>query len=162
MNNIIRTYHAYAEKAPTVSRAIVGSVIIIAFLGFLDAFYLTLMHFINRVPPCSILEGCETVTSSAYAAIGPIPVALLGAFYYAFFVISALVSFHKRTSAPLSVALFVTPIGMVFTLYLIVLQLFIIDAICIYCMGSALTSSLLFGVWLAVWSQHYRHLRTEA
>ncbi|MEK7600706.1 MAG: vitamin K epoxide reductase family protein [Patescibacteria group bacterium] len=162
MNNIIRRYHAYAEKAPTVSRAVVVSVIGIAFLGFLDSLYLALLHFINRVPPCSILEGCETVTSSAYATIGPIPLALLGVFYYAFFVITALASFHKRTSAPLSVALFLAPVGMLFTIYLIVLQLFIIDAICIYCMGSALTSSLLFGMWLAVWSQHYRHLRAEA
>lgn len=161
MNNIIHTYHAYAEKAPTVSRAVIISVIIVAFLGFLDSLYLTLLHFINRVPPCSILEGCETVTSSAYAAIGPIPVALLGVLYYAFFVIAGLVSFHKRTSAPLSLALFAAPLGMLFTIYLIVLQLFIIDAICIYCMASALTSSLLFGIWLAVWSQHYRHLRAE-
>src|SRR5690348_14780226 len=61
---------------------LIGGAIILSFLGFLDAAYLTILHYKNVIPPCSIAHGCETVLTSQYATLGPIPIALLGVFFY--------------------------------------------------------------------------------
>ena len=63
-------------------RRLVFALLGVAPLGFADAVYLTVEHYANRVPPCTILHGCEQVTTSAYSFFYGIPVALLGALYY--------------------------------------------------------------------------------
>ena len=55
---------------------------VLAFLGFLDAVYLTVLHYKNAIPPCTIAHGCETVLTSSYATIFGIPIALIGAGFY--------------------------------------------------------------------------------
>ena len=53
----------------------------LSLIGFIDAAYLTVSHFMSVIPPCSLAE-CETVLSSKYADIAGMPIALLGALYY--------------------------------------------------------------------------------
>jgi uncharacterized membrane protein len=40
--------------------------------------YLTITHYEESLLVCNVVSGCETVQSSKYAMIGPVPVALLG------------------------------------------------------------------------------------
>ena len=54
----------------------------VSFFGFLDATYLTINHYQGKIPPCSIVVGCEIVTTSRYSLFLNIPVALIGAIYY--------------------------------------------------------------------------------
>ena len=54
----------------------------VSFLGFIDASYLTIKHFVGTPLPCSVLKVCEEVTTSQYSVIGGVPVAMLGAIYY--------------------------------------------------------------------------------
>ena len=129
----------------------------VSFLGFLDASYLTVKHFVGTPLPCSVLRGCEEVTTSQYSVIGGIPVAMLGAIYY--LVIFALIFLflkRKRLSSAsdnnirgnedglLNLAARLTIIGLLASLWFIYLQLFVIKAICLYCMFSAFTSITLF------------------
>lgn len=116
----------------------------ISILGFLDAAYLTLEHFLNRVPPCSIVAGCEQVTTSVYSIVAGVPVALLGAVYYLFVLMLVIVYLDTKNEIILRVVARLTIIGFVASLAFVYIQLFVIGAICLYCMFSALTSTTLF------------------
>ena len=123
---------------------------IVSIIGFLDASYLTTKYYLGTPLNCSVFEGCELVTTSQYATIFAIPVALLGAFYYllifilSFMYLDAGVHFITRMLPPL------TLIGFFASVWFVYLQLFVIRAICIYCMGSAASSTILLIMGLAV------------
>ena len=130
----------------------------VSFLGFLDASYLTVKHFVGTPLPCSVIHGCEEVTTSQYSVIGGIPVALLGAVYYlAIFILILSVLRRNMFSSCgaenvalanedklLNLTARLTVIGLLASLWFIYLQLFVIKAICLYCMFSAFTSITLF------------------
>ena len=109
---------------------------VVSFLGFADATYLTLEHFLNRIPPCSI-GGCETVLTSDYAVIAGIPLAVMGMLFY------LTVFFMVTTGKTQWLKLFVS-IGFAVSLLLLGLQAFVIHAFCLYCLGSLTTSTLLY------------------
>ncbi len=133
-----------------VSKKLVFIFLLVAFLGFLDATYLTIEHFRGVAPPCTILEGCEQVTTSKYAVVLGVPVALAGSFYYlAVFVLSVL---YLQTGkfGFFKLATLATVFGFLFSLWFLYLQLFVIDAICVYCIFSFLTSTALLVLgWVA-------------
>jgi uncharacterized membrane protein len=103
---------------------------VVAVAGVALAAYLTYVHYQPEALVCSIGGGCETVQHSKYAVIAGIPVATFGlAFWIAALV---LVAWDSETTRTLVVALAV--IGIVFSAYLVILQLFVIDATCTWCM----------------------------
>ena len=127
--------------------------LIVAILGFADASYLTFEHYMGVIPPCSVTEGCATVLTSGYSVIFGVPVSLLGAIYYfvvAFGAFMYLESKHGKGeiaahhSVILKWTLIATALGFGMSLWFVYLQLFILHSICIYCMGSATTSTVLF------------------
>lgn len=122
----------------------------LAFIGFLDASYLTVKHFTGGPVPCSIFE-CDTVLSSPYAAVGPIPVALFGAAYYLFLFFCAIANFDGKTRMFLFAAR-ATVLGFLASLAFMGLQAFVLRAFCLYCVISAVISTLLFaiGFWAVV------------
>src|SRR3989338_4991444 len=65
--------------SPTKKTILIG---LFSFLGLIDASYLAAKHYAGTIPPCAIVKGCEAVTTSQYATIGGVSVALLGAIYY--------------------------------------------------------------------------------
>src|SRR5665811_1198486 len=72
--------------------------LVLSFLGFIDASYLTIVHYRDALPNCSILKGCDIVTTSALSTIGGIPIALFGALFYlalSFFAILIITHPHK-------------------------------------------------------------------
>jgi uncharacterized membrane protein len=126
-----------------LSRAAFVFLFIVAVLGFMDATYLTIEHYSNVIPPCSI-GSCETVLSSSWATVGGVPVALAGAVYYLFILVLLMVYRDGKNEKVLRATLVFTVLGMIATIYFVALQLFVLHAICIYCMGSAITSTTLF------------------
>jgi len=129
---------------PKIHRGIVIAFFSAALIGFIDAAYLTFEHFLGRVPPCSILHGCEKVTTSPYAEVFGIPLALFGAIYYFTLLVLIIAHFDLRKQIILKLAALITPVGFLSSLYFIYLQLFVIKAICLYCMISAAASITLF------------------
>ncbi len=55
---------------------------LIALLGLGDSIYLTVHHLTGKDVDCLASGGCETVLTSAYAAVGKIPLAAIGAIAY--------------------------------------------------------------------------------
>lgn len=122
----------------------------VAFLGFLDATYLSL-RYIQGVPPtCTLLHGCEIVTTSRYAAVGPIPVAFLGAAYYLTILTLAIGYLDFKRLGVLRLASSLTVAGLIASTYLMYLQLSVLKALCPYCLFSAASSVVLFVIGLSV------------
>ncbi len=129
---------------PRIPRWLTISIITIAFLGFCDATYLTAEHFLNAIPPCFIVQGCDTVTTSVYSKIFGIPVSLLGTLYYLTVLALGLAYVDLKKTWSLKVLHLVTAVGFVMTMWFLYAQAFIIHAWCMYCLFSAVSSTTLF------------------
>jgi uncharacterized membrane protein len=118
---------------------------VVALLGLADGVYLTVEHLTGRTAECIASSGCQDVLSSKYAAIGPVPLAALGAFaYFAAFSTALLSAFgYGKCEAP-----FVVIIGIMFatTLWLLYLQAFVLHAFCDYCLFSAGVTTVLTAI----------------
>lgn len=132
-------------------------------LGFLDAAYLTLQHFRGAEMMCGPLGDCQSVAESRYAAIGGIPIALMGAVYYLAIFFMAVAYFDTRQLRFLGIAAIGTVPGFLASVVLTLLQIFVIRAICMFCMLSAALSCLLFAsgmVYLMRYGMRVRPSRT--
>ncbi len=116
----------------------------VAVMGFFDASYLTAKHFLGGPIPCSIFKGCDTVTNSVYASIFGIPVALLGAIFYLTWLILIIWYLDRGGEAIKKNLIWLGSAGFLFSIYFVGVQALVIKAFCLYCLISALTSTLLF------------------
>lgn len=113
-------------------------------VGLFDATYLTSAHYTGRAVTCSFLGGCEQVTTSQYATIFGIPVALIGALYYLAVMLLILAYHETKQSNLLKLIAALTGAGFLFSLWFVYLQAFVIKALCLYCLISAASSTILF------------------
>ncbi len=145
------TLEASSNKPAAPSNWLPITFLILGAIGFIDATYLTTQHFLGAPIACSILKGCEQVTTSRFSTIGPIPISLLGSLYYLTVLVLSVVYLDSKKINALNLLAKITPLGFLASLYLVYLQIFVIKAICLYCMGSATTSTLLFIFSLIFW-----------
>jgi uncharacterized membrane protein len=110
-------------------RALRISASAVAALGVAASGYLTWAHYRGSQVACIAGGGCETVQESSYAEIAGIPVALVGLLGYA--TILALIAWDAPTARLVAASL--AFVGLLFSGYLLVLQLFVIDALCTWC-----------------------------
>ena len=139
----------------SIKPSLVYSFLVIALLGFLDAIWLTTKYYIGTID-CSIIAGCQDVLSSKYSDIIGIPVALLGVVYYLFIIFNSLAYIKHQSKFSVFVLGVLPSVGFLFSIWLVYLQLAVINAICIYCMGSALSSTLLFIFSIIVLKNYYK------
>ena len=119
---------------------------IVAGAGVVVAGYLTWVHFDDAALVCVAGGGCETVQQSSYAKVAGIPVAALGLGAYA--LILGLVAWDSPT-ARLGAAT-VALVGALFGMYLLALQLFVIDATCVWCVANDVVIAPLLAVLTAL------------
>ncbi len=129
-------------------------VLLIALIGFADAGYLTIEHFQGVVPPCTITTGCEQVLTSPFSIVLGLPVSLLGAIYYALVAAGAFAYLEGKHERLFRWSLGMTIFGLIASLWFVFLQMFIIHSYCAYCLGSALTSTILFIVACFVFKKY--------
>jgi uncharacterized membrane protein len=142
--------------APASRRTIITAVLGVIGLGV--AIYLTVVHYTGAEPICGISHGCHTVQTSKYAELAGIPVAVLGLAGYA----ALLLALPIRGENGRLVRVAITAIGFLFSAYLTYLELFVIDAICQWCVASAILMTALLVVtaydFLAPESDRYSSL----
>jgi uncharacterized membrane protein len=109
-----------------VTRAIAG----LALLGLAISAYLTWVHYAGIEPVCTGISDCERVQSSDYAELVGIPVAVLGLAGYS----TILASLWARVEVTALLAY----LAVAFSAYLTWAEVFKIDAICQWCVASAL------------------------
>jgi len=146
----------HSSKINKLIYAIAG----LSIIGFADAVYLTVSHYRSSIS-CSSVSGCETVLYSSYSTLFGMPTALLGVIYYLFILILALAYTQGQSKWSLDGLKILPTAGFLFSLWLVYLQLFIINAICIYCMASALSSTVIFALSLWLNQQKPNHLNKQ-
>jgi uncharacterized membrane protein len=125
---------------------------LVALVGLFVALYLW-MYKAGFISALACGEGsCETVQLSRWATLMTLPVAAWGVAFYAvvFGVAFALVQDRWAESRRLALTLLLlTGWGVVFSAWLTYVELFVIHAICRYCVVSAVIACVLFA--LALW-----------
>ena len=127
-------------------------VALVALAGVFVASYLTLykLGYIGTLA-CAV-GSCETVQTSKWATFLGVPVGAWGVGYYISVLALAIAGLTARfaDSRRLSeILLGVTAFGLVFSLWLTYLELFVIHAICQWCVVSAILATILFVLsWL--------------
>jgi uncharacterized membrane protein len=124
------------------------AILVFTTIGFLDAAYLTYVHYFNLGGLLCIgashgHSSCETVQSSTWSKVAGVPVALLGLLgyvgLYASYVVTARINGEIGRAMGFCIAL----IGFGFSAYLTYRELFSIHAICEWCVGSAVCMTVL-------------------
>jgi uncharacterized membrane protein len=116
--------------------------IVVALAGVALAAYLTYVHYQPQALICTTGGGCETVQQSKYAVLAGIPVAVLGLAAWTAALVLAIWDSELARTLLLAIAL----VALAFAVYLVVLQLFVIDAICTWCMINDLAVTPIFVV----------------
>ena len=111
----------------------------VALAGLGIATYLTVVHYAGGEPVCAVAHGCATVQQSDYAALAGVPVALLGVLGY----LGVLAALVRDGEAWRTAATFLSLAGLAFSGWLTYVEVGILDAICIWCVGSAICMALL-------------------
>jgi uncharacterized membrane protein len=113
---------------------------LLSLIGFFVSAYLYL-YKIGRIGTLACGDGgCDTVQQSVWSRFGGMEVALIGVAGYAGLLLVSLAALQPGLSArrwPATLLLSLAGIGVAFTVYLTYLELFIIHAICRWCVGSA-------------------------
>jgi uncharacterized membrane protein len=123
---------------------------ILALVGLAISLYLTFVKLTGTVPACGLVPGCETVDTSPYAAVAGIPVALGGA-VGSVAAFGAVVFWRlKGQRNGLLVAYIIGLVSLPVLAYLTYLELFVIHAICIWCVSYAVT--VIIGWLIASWA----------
>jgi uncharacterized membrane protein len=115
------------------------AIAIVSTLGLLVSGYLTYVHYADVEALCSAISDCTRVQNSDFSDLAGIPVAVLGLLGY----IGVLVSLRiPGENARLATALLAF-VGFGYSAYLTYVELFRIDAICQWCVASALLMAAL-------------------
>ncbi len=117
----------------------------VALAGLAIAGYLTAVHYAGGEPVCGIAHACATVQQSEYAELAGIPVALLGLIGYA----AILGSLARDGEAWRTATAFLVLGGFGFSAWLTYVEVVRLEAICIWCVGSAVCMTLLAGLSVA-------------
>jgi uncharacterized membrane protein len=120
-------------------------------VGLLIASYLSYVELGGGVPSCGVLHGCETVALSKYAKIGPVPVAVFGVFLSLILLSLAIAWIRSNNPSLLDLHYGLSLVGVIFEIYFISVQAFILHAICIWCASYGLSLIARFLVALVIW-----------
>ena len=119
---------------------------LLGLVGLGIATYLAYVEITHVEAICGPIGECNFVQSSPYARILGIPVAVLGVLQYlAIGVLWVGQRYPVRRLANLSVLglLGLTLFGTLFSIYLTYLEIFVVRAICTWCLGSAVATTIL-------------------
>jgi uncharacterized membrane protein len=119
--------------------------IVLALIGLGVAAYLTYVHYEDIESVCGLGGDCEKVQTSEWSDLVGVPVALLGLVGYAAILATLFVEREEALIAGALIAL----VGFGFSAYLTYRELFSIDAICPWCVASAVIMTLLATVTTA-------------
>lgn len=142
---------AFPNLPSSTTRFLPTALGILGFLGFLDATYLTILHYKNAIPPCTLAGGCETVLTSQYSMLFGIPISLIGVVYYITVLALLLVWIQTKRVKWLTLLVVLTGAGLAVAIYLVYLQAFVLHAFCQYCLTSELIDFLLFDCAWWLW-----------
>ena len=135
---------------------------ILTLAGIGVAGYLTYVHYNQGALVCGI-GNCEIVQSSTYAKMFGIPIALFGlAMYLAVLALLLVRRARPHLADSATMAIFaVLMAGAIYAAYLTYLEIWVIEAICQWCVVSAIITVLLLLVEGARLTEDYRRVTRD-
>jgi uncharacterized membrane protein len=125
-------------------RAFVLVIIAAALVGVVVAVYLTVIKLSGALPACLPGGGCETVALSEYSSMFGIPVAAFG-LAFSLVLLGTFGAWLVRGDRRLLLGAYALWLfGVVFVAYLTYLELFVIHAICTWCVAYAIATVIGF------------------
>jgi uncharacterized membrane protein len=128
------------------------AIVLLALVGLLVATYL----WLYKIGVIGELQcgtgGCEAVQTSRYAELLGIPVAFYGVAGYAVLLVLGLAALRPARAGDRRLAVLVAALataGFAFTLYLTSLELFVLHAICRWCVASAAIMTVIWVLAIA-------------
>jgi len=125
-------------------------------IGLGIAAYLSTVELGGGVPYCGPLHGCETVALSSYSRIAGIPVAVYGVGLSLLLLTLAIAWIRTDRNGLLDAHYGLSLIGVIFEIYFLSLQLFVIHAVCIWCTSYGLSLIARFLVAMVIWIRRGR------
>lgn len=158
---IFTLFRMWSQKDHLVSSTVAENmgnwiIPIIALAGLGIAGYLAYVEISRVEAVCGPIGECNIVQSSQFAQILGIPVAVFGLlFYFGTIVLWLLLRFvNTRWAKWIPVLLLVaTFLGTIFSIYLTLLELTVIGAICAWCLSSAIITTTMLLVVVAKYSK---------
>lgn len=142
------------SRLPSTITALLSVAMLLAVVGLGVATYLTILHYTHSQIACNGLGDCEYVNSSKYAVVAGMPVALLGAVAYGSMAVLLFAYTLTRLPSLLQLTWLIGLASFAFSMYLTAIELWVLDAICVYCVWSASVMTALFAVQsLLLWRQ---------
>ena len=126
------------------SKILLRIIAVASLIGFADTVYLTANHYMGTGVQCLLFEGCEIVLTSWYSEIFGIPLVILGVMFYGgIFLVVNIYDIYQN-----NLFLYLLKLGgiagFVASLVFLFIQLFILEALCFYCLISFGSSTVIF------------------
>ncbi len=129
----------------------------LAAVGMILSLYLAYLHITqSHAVFCPSGTDCDTVRQSGFSTIFGIPVAALGVVGYSVIFAVSLITIKNRTKWLLLYILALA--GFVFSAYLTYIEFFVIKAVCMYCIVSAVLMTIIFIALITAKSEYHPKL----
>ncbi|OIP66193.1 hypothetical protein AUK15_00755 [Candidatus Nomurabacteria bacterium CG2_30_43_9] len=145
------------SRTPNISAWILWSLIALALVGFTDSAFLLAKRVSGAPIPCFITSGCDAVSKSQHSVLFGVPLSAWGVIFYLGIGFLALIYIDTKNLLVGKLITFATTLGFLSSLYFIYVQKFLIKAFCVYCILSAIISTILFALGIIIW----RKLKTD-
>ncbi|MFA5947130.1 MAG: vitamin K epoxide reductase family protein [Patescibacteria group bacterium] len=113
------------------------AIMALSLIGLLDSGYLTAHKLFGTPLRCGVVGGCEIVSQSPYSMVFGVPLSLIGMLFYLTMFFGALTYREFGLEKVLKAVAILSVVSILTSAWLVGVQLFVIKAICIYCMISA-------------------------
>ncbi len=130
-------------------RGLRGFLLGVSFVGFLAAIYLTFQHYGEGLPKCFGADGCALVQTSTYSAVLGIPIALVGALFFAVMFSLGIALMAVPTRAVTLTYKILAHAGALAAIPLFLIQAVVLHAYCTLCLATEL---FLVTLWLACYA----------
>lgn len=125
--------------------------------GLLVAGYLSWVEMTVNEAVCGPIGACNVVQASPYASLLGVPIAVWGLLSYTLILILWLM--RRKTVAWMIVSLGF--VAVLFSTYLTIVEIYVIEAVCLWCLASAVVSAILLLVLMFEAVQRPQQIRTR-
>lgn len=139
-------------------------IFILSLLGIIDMSYLTETRLRGAALVCGAISNiskCNVVATSSYSAIYGIPVALLGLLFYIAVALGAAYYSRGKNRLILRWLLIFAGAGLIFSFYLLYVQIFVLRALCQYCLASDLLTALILVILIVLYKRDRARFSTD-
>ena len=121
--------------------------VVASFVGVIDSAYIGLTSLSDTLIPCGLTLGCDEVLSSPYSHLGNVSISWIGLLFYLSIASNSIFSLSGFRKA-FKITLAASALAFLITLYLLYIQILVLQAFCDYCLLSAFLVILILGLQL--------------